>query len=123
MPQKKRRGASEPEPEPVLLVSRSDMDQAIAKRLDLGKELLERQVAVSRMSYQENAELKGFSNDFYTWDEYNEQLLAGRFSTGKVAKYYHHYRYSGLQDQEENYVICRWLLAAKSGSWNPFANS
>lgn len=79
MPQNQRHGATEPEPEPVLLVSRSDMDQAIAERLDKGQELLERRRTAELYAAPETG-IPRLRNDFNTWDEYNEQLLRSRFS-------------------------------------------
>ena len=68
MPQKPRRGGSAPEPEPVPLVSRSEVDQAIANPLELGQQLLARPI-------RSEDELDGLRDDFDTWDEYNERLL------------------------------------------------
>ncbi len=72
----------------MLLVSRSEMDQAIAKRLDLGRELLDRRVVLSGSPFLRSDDLDSLRGDFNTWDEYNEQLLASRFSTAKVANGY-----------------------------------
>ncbi len=108
MPQKQRRGASGPEPEPVLLVSRSDMDQAIGERLDKGQELLERRIPVT-YGMPETSKVASLRNDFNTWDEYNEQLLRSRFSTGKVADDYRRVMYRAVTDrnlqQELKYVF------------------
>jgi predicted nucleotide-binding protein len=60
------------------------MDQVIAKRLDSGRELLDRRVDPNTLI----SDLDRLRSDFSTWDEYNEQLLTSRFSTAKVANGY-----------------------------------
>jgi predicted nucleotide-binding protein len=82
-----------PEAEPVLRVPRSQLDHEIGERLALGEELLGRLPNPANMGVYigrgSNAEgVTSYRHDFYTWDEYNEQLLRSRFSTGKVADQY-----------------------------------
>jgi predicted nucleotide-binding protein len=109
VPQKPRRGASLPEAEAVLLVSRSEMDQAIARRLELGRDLLERRVSLNFYGMPVSSEVASLRNDFNTWDEYNEQLLTNQFSTGKVADDYRRVMYRSVSDrntqQELKYVL------------------
>jgi Predicted nucleotide-binding protein containing TIR-like domain len=79
--QRRRSNSSTPEPEPVLRVSRSQLDRELGVRLELGQELLDRQV-------QDSPGLEALRADFYTWDEFNEELLRRRFSSGRVANEY-----------------------------------
>jgi predicted nucleotide-binding protein len=65
----------------LLRVARSQLDAEIAERLELGQQLLERSV-------ESADELKQARDAYYTWDEFNEQLLRRRFTSGEVADTY-----------------------------------
>jgi len=65
----------------LLRVARSQLDAEIAERLELGQQLLERPV-------ESADELKQARDAYYTWGEFNEQLLRSRFTSGKVADTY-----------------------------------
>jgi predicted nucleotide-binding protein len=65
----------------MLRVPRSRLDEEIAMQLDRGQQLLDRPVA-------NMDEVKQLRSDYYTWTEFNEQLLRSRFSTSKVADGY-----------------------------------
>lgn len=91
MPQKPRRGAPlEVEGEPELLVPRSHVDHELEVRIAQGEKLLEQTTASfnqalilgSKGPYQD------LRDEYYTWNDYNEQLLRSRFSTGKLADQY-----------------------------------
>jgi predicted nucleotide-binding protein len=75
----RRRGSDEERPR--LLVTRAQLETEIAERIDVGQDLLAGQV-------QSWDELRQLEREFNTWDEYNEQLLRSRFSTGQVADEY-----------------------------------
>ena len=77
-----------PEPEPMLRVPASQLDEEIRKRLEIGEELLTRQV-------QDLASADELRRDFYTWNDFNEQLLRSRFTTGKVADRYRMVGFAG----------------------------
>src|ERR1700691_4161659 len=74
-----RRGSDEERPR--LLTTRAQLETEIAERIDLGQDLLALQI-------QSRDELSGLERELNTWDEYNEQLLRSRFSTGQVADEY-----------------------------------
>ena len=117
MSEKQRKRVSTPEPEPTLLVGKSEMDQAIAKRLDLGQQLLERPVEVGdEPIWCRPPELNSLIDDFNTWDEYNQQLLASRFSTVKVAN---EYRHANIERYSKPHVIekKKSARAASNASW------
>jgi hypothetical protein len=78
---RRRPEGSVPEAEPLLRVAKSQLDAEIAERLELGQQLLERYVVSAD-------ELKQVREAYYTWDEFNEQLLRSRFTSGKVADTY-----------------------------------
>jgi predicted nucleotide-binding protein len=77
MPQ--RRGPDEARP--VLLVSHSQLQEEIGRHVQRGRELLE----PSSPSWDDLVEL---NRNFDTWDDYSEQLLRSRFSTGQIADEY-----------------------------------
>jgi predicted nucleotide-binding protein len=92
MPQRPQRGVPpEPEGEPELLVPRSQMDQELEVQIAQGQELLEQTAAamekpLSRPPSEEN--FRALRDKYYTWNDYNEQLLRSRFSTGKLIDEY-----------------------------------
>jgi Predicted nucleotide-binding protein containing TIR-like domain len=69
------------EAEPVLRVTRSQLDEEIVQRLELGQQLLERPV-------QDAGQVELLHGEFATWDEVNQRLLRSRFSTARVADEY-----------------------------------
>jgi predicted nucleotide-binding protein len=92
------------------LVSRSEMDQAIANRLDSGRELLDRRVELSHdPSRRRSVDLDSLRDDFNTWDEYNEQLLVRRFSTAKVADGYRR-MVMPFSDSDNPQRELKWLM-------------
>jgi predicted nucleotide-binding protein len=74
------------EAEPLLRVARSKLHAEIVERLELGQHLLDRCVpsadGVNQIGVNQTRD------DYYTWDEFNEQLLRSRFTSGKVADTY-----------------------------------
>jgi len=65
------------------------MDQELAGRHARGGSLLvEVDAARARSQWPDRTNVEAIRADFYTWDEYNEQLLRSRFSTRKVADGY-----------------------------------
>jgi len=92
------------------------MDQAIAKRLESGRELLDRPVNPLDFSQgidlrhplRRSPDLDRLRNDFNTWDEYNEQLLASRFSTEKVADGYRRMMVGSIDERDPQQEL-NWL--------------
>lgn len=76
-----QRPQADPQAQPVLRVARAEVDTEIEQRLAEGRELASRII-------QSWDELKQLQQDINTWDEFNEELLKRRFSTGKVADEY-----------------------------------
>jgi predicted nucleotide-binding protein len=90
VPQKQRNKVpADPEGEPELLVPTSEMDQELEARIAQGQEFLE-QTAVFKgvLGYYYAADYVALCDKSHSWDEYNEQLLRSRFSTGKLADSY-----------------------------------
>ena len=81
-----------PQTDPVPRVPRSQLLSEIGEQLSLGQQLLDRLPDPASMAgyvhWVGDAEDMTYRHDFYTWDEYNEQLLRSRFSTDKVADQY-----------------------------------
>jgi predicted nucleotide-binding protein len=75
-----RRG-EKPEGEPLLRVPRSQLDAEIGRQLELGEQ-------ISSQEVHSWDELKQLESQVDTWDEFNEELLRRRFTTGKVADDY-----------------------------------
>ena len=84
----RRRSSTSGSTEPVLRVARSLFDTELAKQLGIGQDLLERPIS-------DQADIRQLKSDFYTWDEYNEQLLASRFTNGKIADEYRMVSFAG----------------------------
>jgi predicted nucleotide-binding protein len=99
VPQKQQRGIPvEPAGEPELLVPRSQMDQELEGPITQGQEFLENIAALETnlRSYRSvRADFEALCADFYIWEEYNEQLLRSRFSTGKLADGYRIFGFGG----------------------------
>jgi hypothetical protein len=76
-----RRG-TEPEEEPILRVPRSQLDAEIGRQLELGEKI------ASVTPTRSWDELNALESQLDTWDEFNEELLRRRFTTGKVADDY-----------------------------------
>lgn len=68
---------------PVLLAPREEVEQELNDRIRLGHEL-----AAANIS--DRAELEARRSDYYTWDDFNRELLKRRFSTSSVADEYSH---------------------------------
>ncbi len=95
----------EPEGEPELLVPTSQMDQELASRITQGQEFLEKLAGLFEGPSERHAQpqfgrfvpvdVEALRAEFHTWDEYNEQLLRSRFSTGKVADGYRSFGFGG----------------------------
>jgi predicted nucleotide-binding protein len=68
-------------PPPELVVSREDAEAKIQNRIAKGKELFNRQI---------NAwdQLEAARKDYYTWSEYNKELLKRLFTNDSLAKEY-----------------------------------
>jgi predicted nucleotide-binding protein len=67
------------------------MDQELDTQITQGQELLKQTEAASRdpLSWPHSDEqYRPLRDKYYTWNEYNEQLLRSRFSTEKLAKEY-----------------------------------
>lgn len=97
----RRRRGSDDEEQPRLLVSRAQLEAEIARQIDRGQDLLARQVG-------SRDELDQLEREFNTWDEFSEQLLRSRFSTGQVADEYRRIVYglgsSGNPQREEEWL-------------------
>jgi Predicted nucleotide-binding protein containing TIR -like domain len=63
------------------LVSRSTLGRELADRVERGNELISREIRDER-------ELEVARADYYTWDEYNSQLLRRRFSNDELVDQY-----------------------------------
>lgn len=102
------------EGEPELLVSTSQMDKEIKDRITRGRELREKVVALSgrvgpyMFNPSTQSDYEVMRDTFYSWDEYNEQLLRSRFSTGKVADSYRLVAF-GLGGSRNPQEELRWL--------------
>src|ERR1700678_1205393 len=81
MTPRRRSRSTAPEPEPKLLVRKSQLDEDLQQRLGLGQAMLD-------LPVRNREEQKQLRHDLSTWDEFNEQLLRRRFSTPKVANGY-----------------------------------
>jgi predicted nucleotide-binding protein len=68
------------------------LDQELEARIAQGQELLEQTVAAmaqpATWSHTAPAKYRPLRDKYYTWNEFNEQLLRSRFSTGKLADEY-----------------------------------
>ena len=91
------------------------MDQEFASRIAQGQDLLEKAFALqpellNRTSAAALTDVEVLRAEFYTWDDYNQQLLRSRFSTGKPADGYRFptdgYRVPGLGSSQ---LILVWL--------------
>jgi len=96
-----RKTVKPPEPEPDLRVSHSQLDREIEVRLELGQHLLDRQVS-------DEAGVVELRRDFFTWDEFNEQLFTKRFTTGKVAEQYTFRSVVGFGGTASPYQLLEW---------------
>jgi predicted nucleotide-binding protein len=81
MATRKRASDGSPPEEPKLQVARVEAHQRLDERIQLGKQMLNRQIN----STQGVDELK---NDFRTWHDYNKQLLKRLFTTTQPADEY-----------------------------------
>lgn len=93
-----RRG-SESEGEPLLRVPRSQLEEEIGRQLELGEE-------IGSQVIQSWDELNAMEARLDTWDEFNEELLRRRFTTGRVAD---EYRRVALSSNSNPQVHERWL--------------
>jgi predicted nucleotide-binding protein len=85
------------------------MDQELASRIIRGQESLEKVAALAAQLQAHKpirTELEALRAEYYTWEEYNEQLLRSRFSTPKVANGYRSLG-SGRPGSEQGDLI--WL--------------
>lgn len=68
------------------------MDQELEDRIAQGQELLKQTTAamtqLSPVWPPSDANYRPERDKYYTWDDYNEQLLRSRFSTGRLADPY-----------------------------------
>ena len=78
---RKQNSSPEPPPQPMLAVSREDAADKIQARIDKGQELL-------RRPCQSPADLEKAKNDFFTWADYNEELLGRLFTSTAIADEY-----------------------------------
>jgi len=81
MATRKRRSDGPPPGEPKLQVARVEARQSLDERIELGRQMLDRQVNAA----QGVDELK---NDFHSWHDYNERLLQRLFTTTALADEY-----------------------------------
>lgn len=68
----------------VLLVPREQLRAEIDARLDLGQELRNREIG-------KLSEFEAARSDYYSWNEYNTELLKRRFTTAEIAEEYSEY--------------------------------
>jgi predicted nucleotide-binding protein len=73
----KRTNDEKPLPPPLLLVSREEAFEKISKRIELGN-----QIKVDNISTKE--ELEEARSRFYTWNEFNEELLSRMFDNSSI---------------------------------------
>jgi predicted nucleotide-binding protein len=73
----KRRNAPLPLPPPMLLNSKEEAFEKITKRIELGNQ-------IKNSNITSMAELKNARSTFYTWDEFNEDLLSRMFDNHSV---------------------------------------
>ena len=66
---------------PKLLVARSEAEARLTERIEKGKELAERTI-------QSESELKQAQNDFFTWSDFNVELLRRIFTTSEFSDRY-----------------------------------
>jgi len=66
-----------------LTVPREEFETEIDDRIKRGGELLERTDAI-----QSQTDLVAVRSDFYTWNDYNRELLTRRFTTSEVIEEY-----------------------------------
>jgi hypothetical protein len=66
---------------PHLLVPRDQFSAELGERIASGEELAARAIGSA-------PELEAARSDYYTWTEYNEELLTRRFTTDGIAKEY-----------------------------------
>ena len=85
-----RRGTG-PEEGPLLRVPRSQLDGEIGRQLELGER-------IGSQTVQSWDELNAMERQLDTWDEFNEELLRRRFTTGKVADDYRRQAFSSSAD-------------------------
>ena len=69
-----------------LLVRRTQVESELDERIGLGEKLLEAEITSS-------GDLESARSDYYSWNDYNEELLKRRFSTPEIAD---EYGYIGL---------------------------
>jgi predicted nucleotide-binding protein len=94
VPQKQRNGGpADPEGEPELLVPAAQVNQELEAQIAWGQELLDQTTTLSNPPTGHGASPRGANyavvrDEFDSWNEYNEQLLRSRFSTGKLGDSY-----------------------------------
>jgi predicted nucleotide-binding protein len=81
----RRRSAADATPTgpAFLLVPREQFSEEVAEQIERGQELAARPIRAE-------AELAAARSDFYTWSEYNVELLKRRFTTTEIADEYAH---------------------------------
>jgi predicted nucleotide-binding protein len=70
-----------PQVPPLLTVPRSQFGQEVDERIQLGQKLRDLEIRT-------DDQLSAARNEYYTWDEYNAELLRRRFTTSEVADRY-----------------------------------
>jgi predicted nucleotide-binding protein len=67
--------------QPLLLVPRDQISEELHQRINLGNQILDGSISTQ-------TELEAARSDYYSWDEYNRELLSRRFSTTAFADEY-----------------------------------
>jgi predicted nucleotide-binding protein len=73
----KRSNEVQPLPPPTLLISREEAFEKITKRIELGNEIKSHNVTTT-------AEIKQARSAYYSWNEYNEELLSRMFDNSSI---------------------------------------
>jgi predicted nucleotide-binding protein len=103
--------------EPELLVPTSQMNQELEVQTAQGREFLE-QAAALLAKLQAYTSIQSdyivLRDKFRDWDEYNEQLLRSRFSTGKLADSYQR-KFLGISGSSTEKQELDWLTRDING--------
>lgn len=83
MTRKRTAASDQPKEQPRLTVSRAQLEQELNERIRVGEELKEHAENIDTAE-----ELEAAKADYYTWTEYNTELLKQRFTTIEVSESY-----------------------------------
>ena len=97
---RKRTSDAPPSEEPRLHVARTEAHQSLKERIELGQQMLDRQVNSGQAVIQ-------LKNDFHTWHDYNTLLLRRLFTTTALAEEYAPVMFasSGLGDPQRRLLL------------------